>query len=313
MASADRHEALTHRETSKIITECVIFSLMFLTALIGNVLVCLAFYKNPTLRRSLNNYFIISLAVSDILMALLVETLTLGAFITERWPFSDTLCQYHGVCMFILGVVSLQTLMLISVNRYFKMVKSGILYKKIFRKKTVLWMVAAAWILASVPLPIFLLSGNRFYFNSDRTICYPDSNLRGSRIFLHCIYAIFIAIPSCIIVFCYYKVFKTIRAHNAQIANSVVSENSDIALRSFKRESRLTKMLFVTLVGFELCWIPLYILEMMDLFHEDLDAPRAVYVMTTFTVSASSSINPMIYAVMTKDFRNTFKNLLLCR
>lgn len=312
MGSADNRNELADRETITIVIESVIFSLMFLTALVGNLFVCLAFFKNPTLHRSLSNYYIVSLAVSDILMALLVEPLTFGVFITGRWPFNDVLCQFHGVCMYILGVTSLQTLMLISLNRYFKMVKSDVLYKKIFKKSTVLLMIGASWIAASVPLPIFLLTGNRFAFNSDRTICYPDSRLRNSRIFLHCIYGIFITIPSGVMVFCYYKVFKVIRAHNAQIANSVANENNKIALRSFARESRVTKMLFVTMVGFQLCWIPLYVLELIDLFHRDLDAPRAAYVMTTFTVSASSSINPIIYAVMNKDFRDTFKSLLFC-
>ena len=312
MTSVDNHNALADREMSTTIIECVIFSLMFITALVGNLFVCVVFFKNPTLNRSLNNYFIISLAASDILMALLVEPLTFGVFITGRWPFSDVLCQFHGVTMFILAEVSLQTLMLISINRYFKMVKSDILYKKIFKRKTVIWMIAASWIFAVVPLPLFLLSGNRFAFNSDRSICFPDSSVRNSRIFLNCIYTIFIGIPSCVMVFCYYKVFKKIRAHNAQMANSVASENNEIALRSFARESRVTKMLFVTMVGFELCWIPLYILELTYLFHKNLDAPRAVYVMTSFTGTASSSINPIIYAVMNKDFRDAFKSLLCC-
>lgn len=102
--------------------------------------------------------------------------------------------------------------------------------------------------------------------------------------------------------------FHAIRAHNAQIANSVASENNDIALQSFARESRATKMLFVTMVGFQLCWIPLYSLELIDLFHKDLDAPRTVFVLTTYTVTASSSINPIIYAVMNKEFRDAFKS-----
>lgn len=61
-----------------------------------------------------------------------------------------------------------------------------------------------------------------------------------------------------------------------------------------------------------MCWIPLYALEMAVLIRNDLDAPREVYVTTTFTVSASSSINPIIYAVMTKDFKDTFKRILFC-
>lgn len=312
MTSANDHSALVGRSTIKTVMECVFMSFLFLTALIGNVFVCLAFYKNPTLHRSLNNYFIISLAVSDILMALLVEPLTIGALATGGWPFGDVFCQFHGVCMYIVGLASLMIMMVISVNRYFKMVKSDVLYKRIFKKRTVLAMIAASWIMASAPPVAYLLSGNRFTFNSGRTICYPDARLLGPRIYLHCVYAIFIVVPSCVMFYCYYNVFRTIRLHSAQVANSVASENSEIALRSFARESRVTKMLFATLVGFELCWAPLYILELIDLLGPQVDAPRAVYVMTTLTVTASSSINPVIYTVMNKEFRDTFKNLFFC-
>ena len=311
MAEEGDHNALADRATSTVVFEGVIFSLMFATALAGNILVCLAFINNSTLRRSLNNYFIVSLAVSDILMAVLVEPLTFSALVTGKWPFSDAACQYHGVAMFILGVVSLQTFMLISVNRYVKMVKSNILYKKVFKKNTVLLMIIISWIIASISLPIFLLTGNRFAFNSNRSICYPVSSLTG-RVFLHSTYALFIMIPHCIMFFCYFKVFRKIHDHNAQIANSAASGNSEIASQSYAREVRVTRMLFVTMVAFHLCWIPLYALELAVLIRNDLDAPRAVYITTTFTVSASSSINPIIYAVMTKDFRDTFKRILFC-
>ena len=68
MAEEGDYNALADRATSTVVFEGVIFSLMFLTALAGNILVCLAFINNSTLRRSLNNYFIVSLAVSDILI-----------------------------------------------------------------------------------------------------------------------------------------------------------------------------------------------------------------------------------------------------
>lgn len=221
------HNALADRATNTVVFECLIFSLMFLTALGGNILVCLAFINNSTLRRSLNNYFIVSLAVSDILMAVLVEPLTFSVLVTGKWPFSTAACQYHGVAIFILGVVSLQTFMLISVNRV-KMVKSNILYKKVFKKNIVLLMIIFSWIIASTPLPMFLLTGNRFAFNYNRSICYPASSLTG-RVFLHTTYALFIVIPHCIMFFCYFKVLRKIHDHNAQIANSTASGSGAIA------------------------------------------------------------------------------------
>ena len=77
------------------IAETVVCLLMNMVSLTGNLLVCLAVYKNPRLRTTTNLY-IISLAVSDLLSATFVKPFTVGVLITRKWPFGKFYCYIQA-------------------------------------------------------------------------------------------------------------------------------------------------------------------------------------------------------------------------
>ena len=54
------------------------YGLVFIFALLGNVLVIAVIFKNPTMR-NVTNYFILNMAVADILVAIIVLPITLLA------------------------------------------------------------------------------------------------------------------------------------------------------------------------------------------------------------------------------------------
>ena len=63
---------LAQRGSSKrVLTGCFL-SLLILTTLLGNTLVCAAVTKFRHLRSKVTNFFVISLAISDLLVAILV-------------------------------------------------------------------------------------------------------------------------------------------------------------------------------------------------------------------------------------------------
>lgn len=65
---------------------------IFFIALLGNGLVCYVFYANSRMR-TLTNYFIVNLAVGDILIALFcVPTTFISTLILMHWPFGFEIC-----------------------------------------------------------------------------------------------------------------------------------------------------------------------------------------------------------------------------
>lgn len=67
-------------------------AVIFVTGLVGNALVCIAVYRNHTMR-TMTNYFIVNLAVADFLVLLLCLPFTVLWDITETWFLGLTLCK----------------------------------------------------------------------------------------------------------------------------------------------------------------------------------------------------------------------------
>ena len=58
------------RDTALVVAEACISVILNIAALAGNLLVCQVFYRNPSLR-TVTNYFVLSLAITDLSMAVL--------------------------------------------------------------------------------------------------------------------------------------------------------------------------------------------------------------------------------------------------
>lgn len=118
----DLWQKLDQRQTATVVLETTIFSLVMFFSLFGNLLVCFAVYRNPTLRRP-SNYYLISLALSDILQALFTMPLSIGMLATSGWRYGIPACYFMAISMLSLASTSIFTMALLAVNRYYKIVK----------------------------------------------------------------------------------------------------------------------------------------------------------------------------------------------
>ena len=86
---------LPTRNLATVVIEARICLAMNIISIVGNVLVCLAVYRNPKLRSTTSQYIIAS-AASDVLYATVSMLLASAVLITGRWIFGDPLCQLQG-------------------------------------------------------------------------------------------------------------------------------------------------------------------------------------------------------------------------
>ena len=150
-------------------TETVLFAVIDIVAFFGNVLTCYAVYKNQRLR-TLPNMFVIALGVSDILMSTLCMPFSVVTLFHGRWLFGS-FCRFHGFAVLTFALVSLQTMGLIAVSRYFCVVKPE-KYAVLFKKHRCLLYIAIVWcaaLVGSLP-PIFIKNG-RFEFQPGKAMC----------------------------------------------------------------------------------------------------------------------------------------------
>ncbi|CAL8294275.1 unnamed protein product [Lota lota] len=146
----------------------MLYSLLILAIVFGNVLVCIAVLRERSLQTT-TNYLVVSLAVADLLVATLVMPWAVYLEVVGgAWLFSRLYCNIFVTLDVMMCTASILNLCAISIDRYTAVVLP-VLYNTTQSSRTrVSLMIAAVWILAfAVSCPLL------FGLNTtdDPTVC----------------------------------------------------------------------------------------------------------------------------------------------
>ena len=168
----------------------IIFNVLTLT---GNIIVCIAVYKNTRLRTTTNLY-IIALAASDLMSGVLVMPFTLGVLITGEWVYGRVICNFQAYMAVFVVLVSPVTMGLTAFNRYMRICKSEQQYKRIFSPWKSRALLACAWILVACYIPVPKLTGLQDYvFVPGYALCLPaDLNQTGKNVHFAIVFCFFL-------------------------------------------------------------------------------------------------------------------------
>ncbi|KAK8769880.1 hypothetical protein V5799_013655, partial [Amblyomma americanum] len=109
---------------------------VFVVGLVGNCLVCVAVYRNQSMR-TVTNYFIVNLAVADFLVILVCLPPTVLWDVTETWFFGAALCK---IVLYLQGYTSVYQLCLV-VLLY--VVPCALMSAAYYQMARVLWRMPA--------------------------------------------------------------------------------------------------------------------------------------------------------------------------
>lgn len=297
---------LANRSFTWATVETCVSSLLIIAATLGNFLVLWIVYRNRNLR-TIPNQFVISLAVSDILMAAICAPPCLSVLIVGKRTFNDFVCQLQGFAIACLACVSLLTMMLVAVNRYFLIVRPRA-YHEIFTPGKTKLMIVSVWLLSlTEPLP-YLLSGHRYEYHPGKVFCFQVLEVN----FYTLLGYVYVVVPLFILTACYFTVFKVLRQHQLRVRKLRTSSTFEgVSPRQVSIEDiNVTRTLFLTVCGFLICWIPISIVDFIGFAQGTWALPRQVYLMYTFLGQLSTTLNPVIYGVMNKTFRDEYKRML---
>ena len=294
---------LAARPEALVWTETVLLAVINVVALFGNVLTCYAVYRNQRLR-TLPNMFVVALGVSDILMSTCCMPFSVATLFHGQWLFGESFCRFHGFGVLTFAMVSLQTMGIIAVSRYFCIVKPE-KYIVVFKKQRTLMYIAVVWCAALVgSVPPFFFKTGRFEFQPGKAEClYSFESNIPYTVSLVCVY---FATPLTIITICYAKVFSTVSRSNQVFSH----ENNLQQLRANVEEAKVTKTLVAVMVGFTCCWLPVCIIDYTDAARGEHTLPRQAYLAYGFLIYLSSTINPFIYGATNRQFRREYKAIL---
>lgn len=166
-----------------------------LLTVFGNVLVVMSVYRERSLR-TVTNYFICSLAVADIMVAVMVMPLAIYLEVTQIWLLSDILCDAWVASDVLSCTASILNLTAISVDRFIA-VTQPIKYSKHKNSKRVFVTLALTWIISlAIAAPIALgvnysatrKEGMCAFFNSDFLIYSSMGSFYIPSIIMICLY-----------------------------------------------------------------------------------------------------------------------------
>lgn len=203
------------------------------------------------------------------------------------------------------------TITMIAYNRY-KLVLDPSTYRNLYTKRNIIIMLVLAWIVPIILLSpaLFRVWGN-FGYVPELVTCNLtfDENSRLFRIFLLATRAL---MPCVVIMYLYAMIFRaTHRSHQRlQCVNRSVFISYDARKhKNLKKEMRLTKMMMAIFIVFIISYFPCTISSIID-WKNTLSKNFHMY--CVISVYIGSAVNPVIYGLMNKQFRNEYKNILTC-
>ncbi|XP_059199186.1 neuropeptide Y receptor type 2 [Centropristis striata] len=283
------------------------YSTIILFGVIGNSLVIYVVYKFKNLR-TVTNFFIVNLAVADLLVNTLCLPFTLVYTLYGEWKFGQVLCFMLPCAQGMAVHVSTITMNVIALDRH----RSIIYHTETKMSKDmcavviiITWAVSA--LLAS-PLAIFREYGT-FDLSPDESIqvCtekWPGTSMNGS---IYSISALLIqyGLPLAINCVAYIRIWSKLKNH------MTYGGRND----RHQRRKKTTKMLLTMVVVFAVSWLPFHAFQLaVDIDSSVLYMKDFKLLFTVFHIVAmcSTFVNPILYGWMNNNYRTAFFSVCKC-
>lgn len=303
----------------------VFLVLIMLATVFGNVLVITAVYLYHRLRR-MTNFFIISLAVSDLFVALGHLPLRIDMSVhNNNWCFDKepgdvTTCAYWVVLDTVFSSASICNLVIISIDRFLAITKP-FEYQSRMTKRVGFSLIAFVWVYAMLwgALSLIDWTGESTPDNPHINVILSPSGERGCRKNDRTYYTVAMAVafflPLLIVIVTYSCVFRVAFTQ----AKAVASLDPTKGKKHILRELKATKTIAIVIGVFIVCWLPTFIIIVMsfwcvscfDPFITNRTLSYAIRITFIFVLPVmNSSLNPLIYTLFNKEFRSAFSRML---
>ncbi|XP_063086877.1 histamine H2 receptor [Cavia porcellus] len=288
------------------VTISVILIILILVTVAGNVVVCLAVGLNRRLR-SLTNCFIVSLAVTDLLLGLLVLPFSAIYQLSCKWSFSKVFCNIYTSLDVMLCTASILNLFMISLDRYCA-VTDPLRYPVLITPARVAISLVFIWVI-SITLSFLSI---HLGWNSRNETSKDNDTIVKCKVQVNEVYGLVdglvtFYLPLLIMCITYFRIFKIAREQARRI-NHIGSWKAATI-----REHKATVTLAAVMGAFIICWFPYFTVFVYRGLKGD-DAVNEVFEDVVLWLGyANSALNPILYAALNRDFRTAYHQLFCCR
>ncbi|XP_053130306.1 5-hydroxytryptamine receptor 2C [Hemicordylus capensis] len=317
----------------------------------GNILVIMAVSLEKKLQNA-TNYFLMSLAVADMLVGILVMPVSLITILYDyAWPLPKQLCPIWISLDVLFSTASIMHLCAISLDRYVA-IRNPIEHSRFNSRTKAIMKIAAVWTISigiSLPIPVIgLQDDSRVFVNGSCVLNDENFVLVGSFVafFIPLIIMVFAycltiqVLQKQALVFMYGETPKQRRSSMSCLKKENNTENLSMlqnheaashlnspmnkegvlfrkgTMQSINNERRASKVLGIVFFLFLIMWCPFFITNIMSvLCKEACDEALLGELLDVFVWVGyiCSGVNPLVYTLFNKIYRRAFSNYIRCR
>ncbi|XP_076282839.1 neuropeptides capa receptor [Lasioglossum baleicum] len=293
----------------------LVYVFILIAGIVGNLATCIVVYRLPIMQTP-TNYYLFNLALSDLLLLLCGIPFELSQFWKQYpWRWGLAICKLRAYISESSSYVSVLTIVAFSLERYvaichpLRRYAPGI--KGPLRIILVLWLVALVF---AGPFAHYITVSYVKYppgsdvDSLDSAVCTTpkESMLKFPLYEMSCL--LFFLLPMAFIAVLYIRM--GLRIQISSLAGAVHGETT----QAHSRRS-IIRMLSAVVITFFICWAPFHAQRLMYVYMDELsfaDINGWLYVPSGCLYYCSTSINPILYNVMSARYREAFKETLCC-
>lgn len=272
------------------ISAAILVALQIILNLVGNIMVVVCFYHFHHLRTKCN-YFIISLSMADICVALFAMPFWLVLQLTNdmerdyKYIISPAMYRFWSSMDILVGTASITNLAAVSFDRQLA-ITSPFRYQRILTHNRVIVVIIATWIYS-----IIITSGR----------------VLGTQKFLLETY-----IPLVVTFGCFLPLFSMIIMYSRIY---FVARSQAVRLGNYSRDIKAAKTIAIVIGTFLVCWLPFFLITLsvylLIMFTPHVYRPELIPALRAIKWMAyfNSCLNPIIYTCLNRPYRRAFHQM----
>ncbi|XP_013102044.1 neuropeptide SIFamide receptor isoform X2 [Stomoxys calcitrans] len=314
---ASDFDFLYRHSLTMTIVYCIAYVIVFLVGLVGNSFVIAVVLRMRNMR-TVTNYFIVNLAIADILVIVFCLPATLMSNIFVPWILGWLMCKTVPYIQGVSVAASVYSLIAVSLDRFI-----AIWWPlRQLSKSRARFMILCIWIIAfgtTIPWALYfdlVPAAEAFPAAPDMYLCqevWPPGTSGNLYFLLAHLLACYV-LPMVLITLCYVLIWIKVSTR------SIPGDTKDAQMDRMQQKSKVKviKMLVAVVILFVLSWLPLYVIFARikfggEISMEESEILNKVTPFAQWLGSSNSCINPILYAFFNKKYRRGFAAIIKSR
>ncbi|XP_075738016.1 LOW QUALITY PROTEIN: cholecystokinin receptor type A [Rhipicephalus microplus] len=200
-------------DATDLIVRVGLYAVIFVFAVVGNVLVLVTLVQNKRMR-TVTNVFLVNLAVSDLLLGVLCMPFTLIGSLLRNFVFGELMCKFIPYLQAVSVSVSVWTLVSISMERFFAIVRplQSRRWQTVSHAYRVIAVIWALSLIHVAPIAVLsqLIPTRTAGHQKCRELWPSDEAEKGFNLYLD---SVLLVLPLLIMIFVYAIIVRTLHPY----------------------------------------------------------------------------------------------------